>query len=277
MYLGYHAHSLVDHYLADAVGLLSDLGYGGVILPLSSSRLSPRTFTTEAIKRMAFELDQARTTHSVQFILDTSTPFVLSRVEPRELNLLETDDSLWEESLFQLRWAFEFARSLGGGPVLIRSGQWNDSAEKGLERMAKRLEEIVPLAQRVEVTLALRPTVGDFISTIASFERLMQWYDSPHLAVVADTATMFSQMELPLSNSFERVIDRLCAVILRQPIARGPGENWIDQGSVSPQAVIECLKELKFAGGLFVDSLPAGPRVVETARLISQRLLPWIR
>ncbi len=69
---------------------------------------------------------------------------------------------------------------------------------------------------------------------------------------------MFSQMELPLSSAFARVVDRLCAVILREPAIRSSSVDWIDQGSVSPQAVVDSLKELNYAGGLFIDSLPSG-------------------
>lgn len=278
MYLGYHAYSLVDHYLPDAVELLSDLGFGGIVLPLSSSRFHPKLFQDGAHAQIAAELDVARSMRNAQFVIDATGPFLLSCVNATPLTLLDPDESSWEQGLGLLRWAFELANQLGSGPVFVRTGPWdeNRSSEEGLEKLHRRLEEVVPLAARVDVTIGIRPAAGDFIATIAGFERLLQWYDSPHLAVVADTSTMFSQMELPLSSCLARVVDRLCAVILREPALRGPAVDWIDQGSVSPQAVVECLQELDYAGGLFVDSLPSGPLAVETARIISQRMLPWI-
>lgn len=278
MYLGYHAYSLVDHYLPDAVGLLSDLGFGGIALPLSFSRFHPRLHHGGLFAQIAAELDAARAMRNAQFVIDATIPFSLSPVNAAPVTLLDPDESNWEQSVNLLRWAFEMAHQLGCGPVFVRTGPWEEeqSAQAGLEQLHRRLEEVVPLAARVDVTIGIRPVVGDFISTIAGFERLLQWYDSPHLAVVADTATMFSQMELPLSSGLSRVVDRLCAVILREPTARGPAVDWIDQGSVSPQAVVECLKELNYAGGLYIDSLPSGKLAVETARVISQRMLPWI-
>ena len=278
MYLGYHAYSLVDHYLPDAVELLTDLGFGGIALPLSSSRFHPKLFQGGAFTKFTAELDAARSTRNSQFVIDTTGPFLLSSVNATPLTLLDRDESSWDHGLGLLRWAFEIAKQLGSGPVFVRTGPWveNRSVEEGLEQLHRRLEEIVPLAARVDVTIGILPVTGDFIATIAGFERLLQWYDSPHLAVVADTSTMFSQMELPLSSCLSRVVDRLCAVFLREPAVRGPSVDWIDQGSVSPQAVVECLQELDYAGGLFVDSLPSGPLAVETARLVSQRMLPWI-
>jgi sugar phosphate isomerase/epimerase len=278
MYLGYHAYSLVDYYLPSAVQLLSDLGFGGIVLPLSSSRFHPRLLQGEVLTQFAAELDAARSTRNAQFVIDATGQFLLSSVNAAPLTLLDSDESSWEQAVSLLRWTFEMAKKVGSGPVFVRTGPWVDgrSTEEGLEQLHRRLEEIVPLAARVDVTIGIRPVSGDFIATIAGFERLLQWYDSPHLAVVADTSTMFSQMELPLSSCLSRVVDRLCAVILREPTARGPSVDWIDQGSVSPQAVVECLQELDYAGGLFVDSLPSGPFAVETARLISQRMLPWI-
>lgn len=278
MYLGYHAYSLVDHYLPDAVELLSDLGFGGIVLPLSSSRFHPKLFQGGMLTQIAAELDAARSMRNAQFVIDATGPFLLSSVNATPITLLDCDESSWQQAVNLLRWAFELAKQLGSGPVFVRTGTWDDnrSSEEGLEQLHRRLEEIVPIAARVDVTIGIRPVAGDFIATIAGFERLLQWYDSPHLAVVADTSTMFSQMELPLSSCLSRVVDRLCAVILREPAVRGPSVDWIDQGSVSPQAVVECLQELDYAGGLFVDSLPSGPLAVETARLISQRMLPWI-
>ena len=278
MYLGYHAYSLVDHYLPDAVELLSDLGFGGIVLPLSSSRFHPKLLPGGLLAQMAAELDAARSMRNAQFVIDATGPFLLSSVNATPPTLLDPDESSCEQGLSMMRWAIELAKQLGSGPVFVRTGPWDEkrSSEEGLELLHRRLEEIVPLAARVDVTIGIRPVVGDFIATIAGFERLLQWYDSPHLAVVADTSTMFSQMELPLSSCLSRVVDRLCAVILREPSVRGPSVDWIDQGSVSPQAVVECLQELEYAGGLFVDSLPSGPLAVETARLISQRMLPWI-
>ncbi len=278
MYLGYHAYSLVDHYLPDAVEMLVDLGFGGIVLPISRSRFHPKLFQGEFFSQFIAELDAARSTRNAQFVIDATGPFLLSSVHAAPITLLDPDEASWEEGLELLRWAFDVSKLLGTGPVFVRTGHWSEtrSTEEGLEQLHRRLESIVPLAARVDVTIGIRPTAGDFIATIAGFERLLQWYDSPHLAVVADTATMFSQMELPLSNSLARVIDRLCAVFLREPTLRGPSTDWIDQGSVSPQAVVECLQELNYAGGLFVDSLPSGALAAETARLISQRMLPWI-
>ncbi len=278
MYLGYHAYSLVDHYLPDAVELLSNLGYGGVVLPLSSSRFHPKLVQNGLMAKIAAELDASRSMRHVQFVIDATGPYLMSSVNAAPLTLLEADDSAWQHGVNLLRWAFEMAHQLGSGPVFVRTGKWDGSrtSEAGLELLHQRLEEIVPIAARVDVTIGLRPAAGDFIATIAGFERLLQWYESPHLAVVADTSTMFSQMELPLSSGLSRVVDRLCAVILREPSVRGHAVDWIDQGSVSPQAVVDCLKELDYAGGLFIDSLPSGPFAVETARLISERMLPWV-
>lgn len=278
MYLGYHAYSLVDHYLPDAVELLSDLGYGGVVLPLTSSRLHPKLFQNGLLSKIAADLDAARSMRNVQFVIDATGPYLMSSVHATPLTLLEPDESAWQQGITLLRWAFEVAHQLGSGPVFVRTGKWDETQaiEEGLELLHQRLEEIVPIAARVDVTIGIRPAAGDFIATIAGFERLLQWYDSPHLAVVADTSTMFSQMELPLSSGLSRVVDRLCAVILREPSVRGPSVDWIDQGSVSPQAVVDCLKELDYAGGLYIDSLPSGPLAVETARLISERMLPWV-
>ena len=75
MYLGYHAYSLVDHYLPDAVELLSDLGFGGIALPLSSSRFHPKLFQDEAFRRFTAELDAARTTLNAQFVIDATGPY----------------------------------------------------------------------------------------------------------------------------------------------------------------------------------------------------------
>ncbi len=94
MYLGYHAYSLVDHYLPDAVEVLSDLGYGGVALPLSSSRLHPRLYHVGRLSQIAAELDAARSMRNAQFVLDATGPFLLSSVSGSSITLLESTKRL---------------------------------------------------------------------------------------------------------------------------------------------------------------------------------------
>jgi hypothetical protein len=83
---------------------------------------------------------------------------------------------------------------------------------------------------------------------------------------------MFRQIEFPLFSALSPVRDRLAYVLFRDPAVRAPAGDWIGQGAVSSDAVIECLKELGYGGGLFIHSWPADHQALETARAAYQRL-----
>jgi hypothetical protein len=68
------------------------------------------------------------------------------------------------------------------------------------------------------------------------------------------------------------VRERLAYVIFRDPAVRTPAGDWIGQGAVSSAAVIECLEELGYTGGLFIHSWPADHQAIETARAVFHKL-----
>lgn len=273
MFLGYHAYGLVDHYLPDALRVLADVGFAAVMMPLAG-RLNPQTMSPALCQHIIGDVEKVYQSTGLRIVLDTTCPFTFSPSHPRGLELLGASPSEWPVAREAIEWSLALAQRLGGQPLVIRSGQPASGvpAEAALEQLAGCLDELLPSLERWQVDLALQPAEEQFIHNIAGFQRLLQWFDSPRLKLAVDTATMFRQIEFPLFSALSPVRQRLAYVVFRDPAIRTPAGDWIGQGSVSSDAVIECLQELEYSGGLFMHSWPADHQALDTARAVYHRL-----
>lgn len=273
MFLGYHAYGLVDHYLPDAVRILAETGFEAVMMPLGG-RLNPQTMSPALCQHIIDDLLRAFHETGVRIVVDATSPFTFSPAHARGLELIGCDESNWPINREAIEWALAVTKRLGGNPLVIRSGQpvAGVHSEAVLEQLARCLEELLPCMEELQVDLALQPAEEQFIHSIVGFQRLLQWFDSPRLKLAVDTATMFRQIEFPLFSALSPVRERLAYVMFRDPAVRTPAGDWIGQGSVSSEAVVECLKELEYTGGLFMHSWPADHLALETARAVYHRL-----
>ena len=277
MYLGYYAYGLVDHYLPDAIRVLADMGYAGVNLPLGG-RLHPRSMSRALCQLVIDDIAAVQDSTSVRIALDATSPFLLSPQHSAGLDLLGAPESQWPVTREALEWALTLADHLGGSPLLLRSGQpmQHLTAEATLDVLSKRLNELLPRMEALDIDIALQPAEEHFIHNIAGFQRLLQWFDSPRLKLAVDTATMFRQIEIPLFSALGPVRERLTYVTFRDPAVRTPAGDWIAQGTVSCDAVVECLKELAYRGGLFIHSWPTDHQALETAHAVYQKVRPML-
>ena len=272
MYLGYYAYGLVDHYLPDALRVLADIGYQGAVLPLGG-RLNP-CMSPALCQLIIDDIQAVHDSTGLRVVVDASSPFLLSPHQTRGLELLGSDEAQWQVVREAIDWALQLSDRLGGLPLLIRSGQAipHLSTEAALDELASRLNQLLPCMERLDVDIALQPAEEHFIHNVSGFQRLLQWFDSPRLKLAVDTATMFRQIEFPLFSVLDPVRDRLASVTFRDPAVRAPAGDWIGQGTVSCDAVIECLKELAYRGGLFIHSWPADHQALETARAVYHKV-----
>lgn len=273
MFLGYHAYGLVDHYLPDAVRVLAEVGFAAVMVPLGG-RLNPRAMSPALCQHIIADLERVREQTGASIVIDATTPFTFSPSLARGLELLGEDSSEWSLARETIEWSLALAQRLGGNPLVVRSGQPTTGvhAEAALEQLARSLEDLLPCLEQTQVDLALQPAEEQFIHSIVGFQRLLQWFDSPRLKLAVDTATMFRQIEFPLFSALSPVRERLAYVLFRDPAVRTPAGDWIGQGAVSSEAVVECLNELGYTEGLFMHSWPADHLALETARAVYRRL-----
>lgn len=273
MYLGYHAYGLADHYLPDALRVLADIGYTAVVVPLGG-RLNPRSMSPGLCELIVNDIARVQAATGIRVILDARSPFLLSPHAARGLELLGTTKDEWPAVLQAIEWVLALAQRLGGSPLILSSGHAvaHVSAETALDEVARRLHQLLPRMEEMDVALALQPAEDHFIHNIAGFQRLLQWFDSPRLNLAVDTATMFRQIEFPLFSALSPVRQRLAFVTFRDPGVKTPAGDWIGQGTVSCDAVVECLRELGYCGGLLIHSWPADHQALETARAAFEKV-----
>ena len=269
MFLGYHAYGLSDYYLPEAITELAQSGYSGIVLPLGGGRLNPLAMRSEICERIIEDIQAACAYVPITVVVDTCYRFDEQRTEG--LDLLQPDQH-WPVTRETLDWVVRVACRFNSQLIRVRSGRTDLTPERTLERLQERLQDFLPSLDRLGIDLAIEPAEQHFIHNVAGFQRLLQWIDSPRIKLAVDTATMFRQTEFPLFAVLDPVRDRLASVTFRDPSLRIPTGDWIGQGSVSPQAVVDCLSELDYARGLYVHSWPGDPHGLSTARSVLARL-----
>lgn len=274
MQLGYYAYGMVDHHLPDAVRILHELGYTSVVLPLGA-RLNPQTVMARSSTGWLSELEAIVAETGIRLILDTTTPFSVAPHDPRGMELLAADDERWHKVFDALQAAFDVAHRLGSQAMILRTGAaiMPHDLESDLDRLSDRISSLLLKMDGLDVGIALQPSDDHFLHNVSGFVRLLQWIDSPLLQLAVDTATMYRQIEFPLYSILSPMSSRLRYVTFRDPAHRAPAGDWIGQGQVSCDAVVECLSEINFDGDLLVYSFPSEHQAIETARLAIKRLI----
>ncbi len=247
-----------------------------IVLPLAG-RLNLLCQSGGMCEVIADEVQSVCHSNGVTIFIDTTCPYTQSRWVPKGLDLLTTDDDAWQQVLRGLNWAIDLAQRVEG-TVLIRSGSSpsNMSTESILDLLAERLDAVVNQAAAQGIQFALQPMEEHFIHNVAGFHRLSQWFNTSNLKIAVDTAAMYRQIEFPLYAALQPVRSVLSMVTFRDPTQRIPVGDWVGQGAISPEAVIECLRELNFTGGLCIYSAPSDHLSLDTARITFDKLASMV-
>ena len=133
-------------------------------------------------------------------------------------NLIHPNLARRWDGLAQLKVLIAAARQIGTSVITLCTGtrdpddmwRWdpdNDSPEAWRDLTAS-LNEVLPMAEAHDVTLAFEPEVGNVVNSARKGRRLLDELKSPHLKVVMDGANLFhpgdlSRMKDILNKAFD--------------------------------------------------------------------------
>jgi sugar phosphate isomerase/epimerase len=207
--LGFSSVGLSDHRLTDAVRLIAEIGYDAIAL-----RLHRRDLNARSARRLQQRLEQLFVlAPDRQWILETDGRFLLDREQADQPTIMDPDKEARQLRINVIRRALR-AVSNFEGIVTVISGPCPPGMEEStaLDRLAESLLELNREAQRLGVTLALRPAVGNLISRISHYERLLQWIPGETIPLAVDIASMLRGHELPVNALIARHADKVCCV-----------------------------------------------------------------
>ena len=165
---GYGTNGLADLRLADALGLLADLGYDGVALTLDHMHLDPLAPDLAArTAAVAARLDRL----GLAVVVETGARYVLDARRKHHPTLLDDDAG---PRLDLLRRAIRVGADLGAEAVSFWSGIRPSTVDPAVarDRLVRACAELVPLAGSAGVRLALEPEPGMLVETLADWTAL---------------------------------------------------------------------------------------------------------
>lgn len=165
--------------------------------------------------------------------------------------------------------AFDLADAERAVSLSETTGEIDDdpiSADQLWENLERFLRELVPVAERAGVTIAMHPDdppVPEFrgkariLNSIESFERLMALVPSERSAICFCQGT-FAAMQVDIPETIRRLGPHIKYVHFRD--VRGTAESFVetfhDNGPTDMAAAMEALREIGFDGPIRPDHVP---------------------
>lgn len=275
MFLGFHTGVLIHHDPLAAVDVLAEIGYEGVALAASQATLNPYS---PDFRRQIDALREALQHYGMRSAVEANPKYLLDPWCADEPSLLSPHGEGRARRIEYLLRLIDAAAQLSSRCVSLWSGRQPPgcSPQEALDRLAASLEGVLEHAARRGVTVAVEPEPGMFIATIADFQRLLQWIDSPHLQLTLDVGNLYEQGEVPVADYIRRCHDRLVHVHLRDVEPEGANRAGGESGTMDFQPVIATLHSVGYQGGVYVQLNGNVSDVLQAARTALQRLWPLI-
>jgi sugar phosphate isomerase/epimerase len=252
MLLGYNTNGLAEHDLLDAIRLLAEIGYRSVAITINHGCLSPRCGQW---RRQADDAAALLRQFGMRSVIETGARFLLDPRHKHEPTLMTADAARREARLAFLRHAIDVAQHLESDCVSCWSGVVRDEAsdEQLLDRLKSGLRPVLDYAAARGVILGFEPEPGMFVDTIASFERLLRWIDSPQLRLTLDVGHLYCQGEVPIADYIHRCGSRIVNVHVEDMKAGVHEHLMFGEGEMDFPPILRALRDAGFEGGLHVE------------------------
>ncbi len=158
-------------------------------------------------------------------------------------------------------------RDLGGHLMVFGSPQQRNlppgvSYQQGFDNFVKCLQQICPILEECEVTLALEPLgpeEGNFILTAEAAIEIAQAVNSPWVKLHLDVKAMSTESK-PIHQIIQDSAEWLVHVHANDPNRQGPG-----MGNVDFVPIVKALDEIEYDGWLSVEVFDYAPGIESLA------------
>jgi sugar phosphate isomerase/epimerase len=252
MLLGYNTNGFAHHDPFDAVAILAETGFQSVAITLDHGPLNPfADHWPVNLKRLKGELKRLR----LSSVIETGARYLLDPRIKHEPTLVSASAEARQVRIDFLRRAVDAAAFLESDCVSLWSGIRRDTAsdEETLERLAESLRPVLRHATDSNVILGFEPEPGMFIDTLKSYQRLLQWIDSPHLKLTLDVGHLWCQGELPIADYVARWGERIVNVHIEDMRAGIHEHLMFGEGEMQFPPILAALAKTGYRGGLHVE------------------------
>ena len=266
MLLGYNTNGFAEHRLADAVAILSQIGYRSVAVTLERHQLDPPD--QRGIPRCVELLTPLFRAANLKVTVETGSRFILDPRRKHQPTLLSASAGDRRQRIEFLKAAVDVASSLSADSVSLWSGAADDEANDPqlFDRLAAGLRELLEYAETKNMRLAFEPEPGMFINTMALFDRLHTTLDHRLLGLTLDVGHVHCLGDGDLREHVHRWRDMLWNVHI-EDMRPGVHEHLMfGQGDLDFAVVFDAFREIDYGGPVHVELPRHSHDAIEVAR-----------
>jgi sugar phosphate isomerase/epimerase len=253
MIFAYSTNAFVKFSLFESLEKISELGFRGVEIMGDRPHLYPPDFTGTDLARVKQTLknNALKVTNINSFTLfavgDTYLP---SWIEPekqrRDLRIRHTKDCL------------KVANALGSKNISVPPGGPlnNMSRKQAMSLFHQGMEQVIPLAEQLEVKILVEPEPGLFIENTAEFKSFIRDIKSPAVGLNFDMGHFFCAGEDPAA-AFEELFEWIGHVHLEDIAATRVHHHLIaGHGVIQFLDIFNSMARLKYHGDISLELYP---------------------
>ena len=252
MKLGYNTNGLAHHEPIQALKLLADIGYQSVAITIDHAWLAP---TDQHRPEQLKQIQDCLSSYEMDSVIESGARFLLNPNHKHYPTLIDPQEALAKERVDYLKYCIDTAVELGSDSVSIWSGRQPEGMEdqQALDILGENLTTVVQHAEHQGIDIGFEPEPDMFIDTMKSYERLLEWIDSPRLRLTLDIGHLFCMGELPIVDFIQRWKHRLVNVHIEDMRAGVHEHLMFGEGQIHFPPILQCLMEIGYTGGLHVE------------------------
>lgn len=266
MLIGYNTNGFAHHRIADAVAILSEIGYRSVAVTLKGDLLDPPD--RGGVARCVSTLAPILGASGLRVTIETGSRFILDPRRKHQPTLISGEASGRRRRVEFLKAAVEVAAELHADSVSLWSGAPDDDTESGMhwERLVSGVREVLEHAEARGVRLSFEPEPGMLVSTMADFEQLHAAMDHPLLGLTLDVGHVQCLSDGDIGDHIRRWRDILWNVHI-EDMRRGVHEHLMfGEGDMDFNPIFAALREVNYAGPVHVELSRHSHDAVNAAR-----------
>jgi L-ribulose-5-phosphate 3-epimerase len=266
MFLGYNTNGFAHHSLFDAFDVLQQLGYRGVALTPDVHHLNP--FDRSAFAKSLESTRRFLGSHNLSCVVETGSRFLLNPWTKHQPTLLSTEPDHRDVRFAFLQECIDIAAGLSADGLSFWSGAADVNTAPGIlmDRLVEGCKRLADISAERNVRLAFEPEPGMFIDTMEKFAELHAKVNHPAFGLTIDIGHLVCNGELPVSEHLRIWQDVLWNVHIEDMKAGVHDHVMFGEGEVDFVDVFAGLREIGYAGGVYVELSRHSHDAVNTAR-----------
>ncbi|MGD8542721.1 MAG: sugar phosphate isomerase/epimerase family protein [Desulfobacteraceae bacterium] len=274
MIFGYSTNAFVKFPLSASLEKIADLGFEGVEIMGDRPHLYPPDFGAREIAELQAILRRRglRVTNINSFTLfavgDTYLPsWIEPEAERRQIRIRHTRDSL------------RMAAALGCRNISVPPGGplGELSRKAALARFHAGLEQVIPLAEELDVRVLVEPEPGLMLENTAEFREFIRDVRSPLVGINFDIGHFFCAGEDPRA-AFEELFQWVGHMHIEDIAPDRRHRHLIaGQGAIAFRTVFEAMARLGYAHDISLELYPYVDMPEQAGRESRDFLLPLFR